>query len=44
MTTVNLKKLYKSYENAEDYAVTDFDLEIDNHEFIVFIGPSGCGK
>ncbi|EQC0600036.1 ABC transporter ATP-binding protein [Listeria monocytogenes] len=25
-------------------AVSDFNLEIDDKEFIVFVGPSGCGK
>lgn len=25
-------------------AVTDFDLEINEKEFIAFVGPSGCGK
>ena len=25
-------------------AVEDFNLEIQNNEFIVFVGPSGCGK
>ena len=44
MTTVNLNSLYKRYDNAEDYSVKDFDLHIEDHEFIVFVGPSGCGK
>lgn len=26
------------------FAVTDFDLHIQDNEFIVFVGPSGCGK
>ena len=25
-------------------AVKDFNMEIDDGEFIVFVGPSGCGK
>ena len=25
-------------------AVRDFNLEIDDREFIVLVGPSGCGK
>ena len=24
--------------------VKDFNLEIDDREFIIFVGPSGCGK
>ena len=44
MAFVNLNKLYKRYDNAEDYAVKDFDLQVEDKEFIVFVGPSGCGK
>ena len=25
-------------------AVTDFNLEIEDKEFIILVGPSGCGK
>lgn len=44
MTTINMQSMYKKYENAEDYSVIDFNLNIEEDEFIVFVGPSGCGK
>ena len=30
--------------NKEFVAVKDFNMEIEDGEFIVFVGPSGCGK
>jgi multiple sugar transport system ATP-binding protein len=46
MATVSIRNLYKIYPNAKDVApaVSNFNLEIENSEFIVFVGPSGCGK
>lgn len=44
MAEIKLNHIYKRYDNAEDYAVEDFNLDIEDHEFIVFVGPSGCGK
>ncbi|HLR92197.1 MAG TPA: sn-glycerol-3-phosphate ABC transporter ATP-binding protein UgpC [Atopostipes sp.] len=44
MAKVNMQNMSKVYEGADDYAVENFNLEIDDHEFIVFVGPSGCGK
>lgn len=44
MATIDLNHIYKKYDKAENYSVTDFDLHIKDNEFIVFVGPSGCGK
>lgn len=44
MVEMALKHVYKKYDNAENYSVTDFNLDIQDREFIVFVGPSGCGK
>ena len=44
MVEMALRHVYKKYDNAEKYSVTDFSLEIADREFIVFVGPSGCGK
>ena len=44
MVELNLKNIYKKYPNSEHYSVEDFNLEIQDKEFIVFVGPSGCGK
>lgn len=43
MSRVTLKHIYKVYEGGVR-AVNDFELEIEDKEFIVFVGPSGCGK
>ncbi|MFC7394490.1 ABC transporter ATP-binding protein [Scopulibacillus cellulosilyticus] len=38
-----MKHIKKSYDNNA-LAVDDFNLDIEDKEFIVFVGPSGCGK
>ncbi len=43
MATLSLKNLQKVYPNGF-HAVKDFNLEIEDKEFIIFVGPSGCGK
>lgn len=43
MANVSLKHIYKVYPNGTK-AVNDFNMEINDKEFIVFVGPSGCGK
>lgn len=44
MVELALNHIYKKYENNDKYSVTDFNLKINDREFIVFVGPSGCGK
>lgn len=43
MAEIVLDHVYKIYDNKVT-AVTDFNLHIQDKEFIVFVGPSGCGK
>jgi len=43
MSGLSLKHIYKVYPGNVT-AVKDFNLEIEDKEFIVFVGPSGCGK
>ncbi len=43
MANVSLSHIYKVYPNGAK-AVSDFNMEIEDKEFIVFVGPSGCGK
>lgn len=40
---VRIEHLYKTYPNGFE-ATKDFNLDIDDEEFVVFVGPSGCGK
>ena len=43
MASVVLKNVYKRFE-GNVVAVSDFNLDIDDKEFIILVGPSGCGK
>ena len=43
MANVSLQHIYKIYDGGVT-AVTDFNLEIEDKEFIILVGPSGCGK
>jgi ABC-type Fe3+/spermidine/putrescine transport system ATPase subunit len=40
---VSLQNVNKVYPNGV-HAVYDFNLEINQHDFIALVGPSGCGK
>ena len=43
MASLSLSHINKTYPNGFQ-AVKDFNLEIEDKEFIIFVGPSGCGK
>ena len=43
MAKLHFKNVNKIYPNNVQ-AVFDFNLDIDDKEFVVFVGPSGCGK
>ncbi|WP_261817596.1 ABC transporter ATP-binding protein [Vibrio gallicus] len=43
MATVSLRQVEKQYDNGFK-AVHGIDLEINEGEFMVFVGPSGCAK
>ena len=43
MASLNLKGIYKRYAGGVT-AVSDFNLDIEDKEFVVLVGPSGCGK
>ena len=43
MASLSLKNVCKVYSNGFE-AVKDFNLDVEDKEFIIFVGPSGCGK
>lgn len=43
MAKLTLSGISKTYPNGFE-AVKDFNLEIEDREFVIFVGPSGCGK
>ena len=42
MASVSYRNVYKRWGDV--VAVNDFNLEIEDKEFMVYVGPSGCGK
>ena len=45
MASISLKNIRKVYPGKEQVvAVDDFNLEIEDKEFVILVGPSGCGK
>ena len=43
MAKISLQHIYKTY-SGNVTAVHDFNLEIQDKEFVILVGPSGCGK
>lgn len=43
MAELKFEGIFKNYDKKVT-AVNDFNLHINDREFIVFVGPSGCGK
>ena len=44
MSFIEFKNICKKYPGSEKNTVNDFNLKIEEKEFIAFVGPSGCGK
>lgn len=44
MATISFQGVTREYTPGERPAVSDFNLDIDDGEFLVLVGPSGCGK
>ena len=44
MSFIELKNICKKYKGNDRNSVTDFNLQVEEKEFIAFVGPSGCGK
>ena len=43
MSSVTLKGVYKKYPGGV-VAVSDFNVDVEDKEFVILVGPSGCGK
>ena len=42
MAAVKMQSIYKQFGSTE--VIHGVDLEVDDNEFVVLVGPSGCGK
>src|SRR3989442_5269209 len=43
MGSVRLDKVFKRFDHGA-VVVNDFNLSVEDKEFVVLVGPSGCGK
>ena len=44
MSFIEFKNICKMYPGSDKNTVDNFNLDIEEKEFIAFVGPSGCGK
>ncbi|AKG36238.1 ABC transporter ATP-binding protein [Paenibacillus durus] len=44
MAGILFNHVYKRYGKYKEVVVNDFNLAVNDQEFLVFVGPSGCGK
>ncbi|GAA0928129.1 ABC transporter ATP-binding protein [Pseudonocardia zijingensis] len=44
MSTVEVRKLRKSFDSGKAFAIDGVDLATGEGEYLVLLGPSGCGK
>ncbi|MEN1968817.1 sn-glycerol-3-phosphate ABC transporter ATP-binding protein UgpC [Lentibacillus sp. N15] len=44
MSKIKMRNIMKKYSDKSEKVIHDFNLDIEENEFIVFVGPSGCGK
>ena len=44
MSFIEFRNVCKMYPGAKKNTVENFNLNIEDKEFIAFVGPSGCGK
>ncbi|CAM3375585.1 ABC transporter ATP-binding protein [Marinicrinis lubricantis] len=44
MSSILFNHVVKAYGKDKEPVVKDFNLSVEDKEFIVFVGPSGCGK
>lgn len=44
MALIEFKNVSYKYPKSEDFIIKDINLEIGNGEFVLLIGPTGCGK
>lgn len=41
---VKLDNIGKKYEGRENFTIRNIDLDIEDKDFCVILGPSGCGE